>query len=86
MRKEKKKCPHLLAHHMNMKVVMFTRLPFFPLLNAELSYASNGGAVNNMEESIGEAKSQLGKEAEELEKAISGITAQVDRSRTESAV
>lgn len=42
----------------------------------ELSYASNGGAVNNMEESIGEAKSQLGKEEEELEKAISGITAQ----------
>lgn len=80
-------CPHLLLpHHMNMKVVMFTQLPFFLLFNAELSHASNGCALNNKEESLGEAKSQLGKEEEELEKAISGITAQVDRSRTESVV
>ena len=46
---------------------------------AESGYASNGNTLNNMEESLGEAKLQLGKEEEELEKTISGIAAQVDQ-------
>lgn len=46
---------------------------------AESGYASNGNTMNNMEESLGEAKLQLEKEEEELEKTISGIAAQVDQ-------
>ncbi|XP_047954004.1 SWI/SNF complex subunit SWI3B-like isoform X2 [Salvia hispanica] len=46
------------------------------LKQQESGYASNGNTLNNMEESLGEAKLQLGKEEEELEKTISGIAAQ----------
>ncbi|KAH6778275.1 switch subunit 3 [Perilla frutescens var. hirtella] len=42
----------------------------------ESSNASNGDAPNKMEESLGEAKMQLEKEEEELEKAVSGIATQ----------
>ncbi|XP_057776450.1 SWI/SNF complex subunit SWI3B [Salvia miltiorrhiza] len=46
------------------------------LKQQESGYASNGNTLNKMEDSLGEAKLQLEKEEEELEKTISRISTQ----------
>ncbi|KAL1535190.1 SWI/SNF complex subunit SWI3B-like [Salvia divinorum] len=46
------------------------------LKQQESGYASNGNTLNKMEESLGEAKLQLEKEEEELEKTICGTATQ----------
>lgn len=70
--------PLFYLHQLNIKkltvTLIFVSSSFF---NAESDVASNVSNPNTVEEALVEAKLQLEKEEEELEKAISGIATQV---------